>query len=247
MFFLQETHTDTDNEVEWGLWWKGNFALSHDTRNSAGVAILFSESGNILKVEEIVKGRLLLTQIEYKGIEFVFVKVYAPNNGPERLEFFMGLRNVIEKYDDNACLILEGDWNCTIDFVVDRSGEEPHNKSSDALKKVINEFQLTDVWRMRNEGVKQYTWLRVVDNRISGARLDRFYLRKTWNNKVMDTFIRPNGFSDHHMVILDVNLKKTPRSNYYWIFNIKLLQDVFFCEKYKLKPKVNGGMWARQI
>ncbi len=36
--------------------------------------------------------------------------------------------------------------------------------------------------------------VKMVDNRISGARLDRFYLKKTWNNKVMNIFIRPNGF-----------------------------------------------------
>jgi len=232
--FLQETHTDIDNEIEWGLWWKGKFALSHDTRNSAGVAILFSKSVSIVKVEEIVKGRLLLTQIEYNGIESVYLNVYAPNNGPERLIFFMELRKVLKKLDDNVCLIIGGDWNCTIDFVVDRNGEEPHSKSRDVLKKVINEFQLTDVWRTRNEGVKQYTWLRVVDNKISGARLDRFYLKKIWSNKVMNTFIRPNGFSDHHMVILDINLEKTRRCNYYWIFNIKLLHDVSFCEKFKV-------------
>lgn len=47
---------------------------------------------------------------------------------------FMELRKVIEKYDDNVCLILGGVWNCTTDFIVDRNGEEPHNKSSDALK-----------------------------------------------------------------------------------------------------------------
>ncbi len=68
---------------------------------------------------------------------------------------------------------------------------------------------------------------------LSGARLERFYLKKTWNNKVINTDIRPNGFSDH-MVILDVSLKKTFKSNYYWIFNVKLLQDVSFCEKFKM-------------
>ncbi len=73
--------------------------------------------------------------------------------------------------------------------------------------------------------------VKMVDNRINGARLDRFNLKKTWNNKVMNIFIRPNGFSDHHIVILDANLKKTFKSNYYWIFNVKLLQDVSFCEK----------------
>lgn len=76
------------------------------------------------------------------------------------------------------------------------------------------------------------TWLKVVDNRISGARLIRFYLKKTWNNKVTNTFIRPKDFSDHHMIIL--NLKKMFKANYYWIFNVKLLQDVYFLWKKKI-------------
>lgn len=49
-------------------------------------------------------------------------------------------------------------------------------------------------------GIRQYTWLKVSDNRVSGARLDRFYLGKNWNNKIMDVSILPVGFSDHHMV-----------------------------------------------
>lgn len=40
--FLQETHTDHENEIEWGLSWKGKYFLSHGTRSSAGVAVLFS-------------------------------------------------------------------------------------------------------------------------------------------------------------------------------------------------------------
>lgn len=53
----------------------------------------------------------------------------------------------------------------------------------------------------------------------------------------MNTFIRTNGFSDHHMVILNVNLKKTFKCNYYWIFNVKLLQDVSFCKKFNCSGK----------
>lgn len=50
----------------------------------------------------------------------------------------------------------------------------------------------------------------------------------------MNIFIAPNGFSDHHMVKLDVNTKRTSKSNYYWIFNAMLLQDSVFCENFKL-------------
>jgi hypothetical protein len=41
VLFLQETHSDVVNEVDWGLWWKGASVLSHGTNFSAGVAVLF--------------------------------------------------------------------------------------------------------------------------------------------------------------------------------------------------------------
>lgn len=43
VMFLQETHSDINNEVDWGLWSDGQFVLSHGTNLSAGVAILFSK------------------------------------------------------------------------------------------------------------------------------------------------------------------------------------------------------------
>lgn len=41
VIFLQETHSNLDNEVDWGLWWKGEHFLSHGNNLSAGVAIFF--------------------------------------------------------------------------------------------------------------------------------------------------------------------------------------------------------------
>lgn len=233
--FLQETHTSNDNETQWGMWWEGKYALSHGTNTSAGVAILFSKklNVNILSVDEIVKGRALLSKVEIEGITFVLINVYAPNNGLERVVFFMELRSVIQKFDDTVCMIIGGDWNCTTNFLVDRNGEEPHNQSSMQLLKIINEFDLIDLWRSRNIGVRQYTWLKVSSNQVSGARLDRFYLGKIWNNKVMNVSILPNGFSDHHMIIFDFNLKKVVKPCYFWHFNVKLLQDIRFCEKFQ--------------
>ncbi|KAI5086568.1 NACHT, LRR and PYD domains-containing protein 12-like [Silurus meridionalis] len=42
MEILQETHSDEDNEVDWGLWWKEGKILSHGSNISAGVVFLFS-------------------------------------------------------------------------------------------------------------------------------------------------------------------------------------------------------------
>lgn len=142
--FLQETHSNTENESEWDRWWEGKCVLSHGTNLSSGVAILFSKNinVNILVVEEVVKGRVLLVHIEYKGTVFVLINVYAPNIGLERLEVFMKLKNAIQKIGDQVCVIIGGDWNCTVDFIIDRNGEEPHNESSVVLLKMIKELNL---------------------------------------------------------------------------------------------------------
>ncbi len=85
----------------------------------------------------------------------------------------------------------------------------------------MNKNGLVDVWRVRNKGEKQYTWVKVTDNMVCGARLDRFYLGKIWNNRVMNVFHSPNAFSDHHMVGLDLNMKELSRCTYYilWVYS----------------------------
>ncbi len=77
--------------------------MSHGT-HSAGVATLFSANMNVNILN--VEGRLLLTQVEYEGIMFVFVNVYAPNSGPERQNLFMTLRNAFKEYDGGVCLVI---------------------------------------------------------------------------------------------------------------------------------------------
>ncbi len=54
---------------------------------SAGVAVLFSKSLtiDIFKIEEVVTGRVLFVHVEVEGIKIVFINVYAPNVGSERI------------------------------------------------------------------------------------------------------------------------------------------------------------------
>ena len=56
-------------------------------------------------------------------------------------------------------MVLGGDWNCTVDFTVDRTAEEPHLRSATCLSGLLTEFELSGVWRVRNAKVRQYTWL----------------------------------------------------------------------------------------
>jgi len=82
-------------------------------------------------------------------------------------------------------LILRGDWNNTVDFTMDRYHTEPDYESPAFFKKnILIQNDLLDVWRERNVKVKQYTWIKVSQERISAARLDRFYVCKKINNRI---------------------------------------------------------------
>lgn len=55
--FLQETHSDDKNAVEWLKEWNGLSFLSHNTSLSGGVCILFDKKfvPNSVKMEENIK------------------------------------------------------------------------------------------------------------------------------------------------------------------------------------------------
>lgn len=194
--FLQETHTDNSNELEWEVWWRGESMLSHGTNVSAGVAILF-EPGLQLSIEkkaEIVPGRLLIVHAQIRNHSFAFINIYAPTVGAERVIFFKKLEEELNKIGQDKAVVLAGDFNCTVNFSLDRNGKEPHLGSAGALEKLLKKHVLQDVWRDKHPTDRQYTWVRSVENRLSAARLDRFYLQKSFCNRVVKASILPCGF-----------------------------------------------------
>ena len=230
VLFLQETHSDPAVETDWGLWWEGPYALSHGTNVSAGVAVLFKAAANatIISSTEVVKGRLLVVRAEIEGSVFYFVNIYAPNQGAERVIFFTQLKNELNKYRQDQ-LIVGGDFNCTPDFTVDRIGEEPHPNSAQSLNSTINQLDLVDTWRVKHPQSRQYTWVRVINNRVSAARLDRIYISLNLSSRLVHSRITPVGFTDHHFVFIDLIVSPGERTKSYWHFNNKLLQDSKFC------------------
>lgn len=88
--FLQETHTDMSNQVQWLSEWKGKSFLSHGSNLSAGVAILISSDIQIQdsSAEEIIPGRMQIIDMKLYELYFSFINIYAPNDGVERVSFF---------------------------------------------------------------------------------------------------------------------------------------------------------------
>lgn len=233
VLLLQETHSDTANVDEWMKEFKGLSFFSHKSSLSGGVAILFSKRFTpcSTEMEEVVKGRLLKIRAKVENHIFIFICAYAPTLPTERMSFLYTLCETLYKCKGEEQLFLGGDFNCA-ESNLDRNHVEPHLLSRKRLIQMIETNDLCDVWRSLNGNLKQYTWAHARDNRLSLARLDRFYCFKHHLSTFKNCFIIPVGFSDHSLVICTVTLHSVKPKSAYWHFNNNLLSDANFRETF---------------
>lgn len=107
--FLQETHTDVNNQVQWQSEWNGQTILSHGSSNSAGVAILlaveFKEQN--VSVFDLIPGRMQRVDVTLRGLDFSFFNVYAPNIGTEPTFFFDKLNTALSNVQQGRIIVLD--------------------------------------------------------------------------------------------------------------------------------------------
>lgn len=75
-----------------------------------GQYVLFSPGldNSILSSTEVETGRALVVRASIAGIIFVFVNVYAPNQGPLRTDLFLKLKDVLRQYNQDECIVMGG-------------------------------------------------------------------------------------------------------------------------------------------
>ncbi len=180
VMFIQETHSDKRNEVDWKREWGGQLFLSHKSSMSGGVAILFSKNVTPVSYEfvEIEKGRFLKVIVKFEKKCIVFLNIYAPNNGAERVLFLNLVNTTLKSLNTDDFLVLGGDFNCTENDKVDRNHLEPHVASQKVITQLVQTFDLCDIWRNMYKKLRQYTWVHCKDNLLSLLHLDRFYTFK---------------------------------------------------------------------
>lgn len=188
----------------------------------------------MVSVEEVVQGSLLKIELKLNGVFIDLFNIYAPNLYNDRILFFKKLNQVLEKCDPEHFILVGGDFNCTLDFNYDRNHDEPNPQSARELAGVLTKFDLVDIWRNLHNRPKQYTWIKLNNGQLSGARLDRFYTQKHHLNRIIGSSIHPTSLSDHHLITAVLCLPTAQHSKSYWHFNIKLLQDTQFKETFKL-------------
>ena len=151
-----------------------------------------------------MKGRLLVVKAKYEHFNIVFINVYAPNSGPDRVQFLNELSLVLNQCVPEDYLFLGGDFNCTANDKYDRNHTEPHARSRKAMLARMETHSLSDVWRKFHHNIRQCNWVHSRELVLSLARLDRFYSFMHHFSIFKGCNICPVGFSDHSIVICEV-------------------------------------------
>lgn len=246
VMYVQETHSDCMNAIDWKREWEGEVLLTHMSSNRGGGAVLFAKRFLPVscQVEEVIDGRLMIIRATFEKCKMVFINVYAPTNGIERIGFLNILSTTLQSCKTDEYVFLGGDFNCTENDMLDRNHVEPHAASSRVLRELIETHSLCDLWREFNGDVKQYTWFHTRENFLSMARLDRFYCFKHHVNVVKKCEIVPVGFTDHFLVSCQVFIANVKVKSKYWYFNTSLLSDLnfkevfcFFWSQFKLRKQ----------
>ena len=166
-------------------------------------------------------------EADVQGSLFLFVNIYAPNKVQDQCQFFDNLNKKIEDFVVNKehRIILGGDFNVTFDSDLDCSGGKPFKK--DSVKQIQHlslDFDLVDIWRVRNPESKRFTWRQ--KNPFIQRRLDYWLISDACQDDIEKSDIIPSINSDHSAIFLHFNsLDKQKHGPSFWKFNASLTDD----------------------
>ena len=169
VLLLQETHSTPEVEKQWKNEWGGKMYFNHGDNKSRGVAISFCPKFDfeVVLIDdhsncEELSGRYIQTSIKVDNSAFSICNIYAPNKDTPK--FYQDIE--LKMHGLEANMIIMGDYNLAIQPEIDREGTELNdNKSRDVLLEIMEEYLLVDIWRVRNNDKKEYSWIKSTDNK----------------------------------------------------------------------------------
>ena len=230
IIFLQETHSKKETELQWKSEWGFEIMLSHGSCNSRGVAILLKRGADLSIQSKILDplGRFIILKAEIADTTYVLINIYAPNKEKEIATFFRDLTTVLKKenLDTEENIIVGGDFNCPINPIIDKKGGllTPRKSVVDSIECFQDNFDLIDIWRVKNPGVKSFTWSQM-SPRIF-CRLDYWLISNNLQDLVILTDICPAIKTDHAAIIIEFGSKDNQvKGPGLWKMNCSILEE----------------------
>lgn len=233
---LQETYVNDKNLLHWKQDWPGDFCHINGTTNSLGLITLINKQFQYDNLEEIkINNRCLGISFIHNDKHVVIFNIYAPSVKDERVDFLENLPDLATFYNPNSLVILNGDFNMTVDNKSNISGLPHSNKEIICFNQFINKYSLFDTWKINHPNEEDYSWIRFINRPNSqtqyvARRLD--YLFCNDNLKELLTFSEMQHFSstDHKAIISFFKMDNFPRGKGLWQLNEELLDDNEFIQ-----------------
>ena len=221
---LQETHCSQECSEQWSNEWGGSSYWSNFSTQARGSAILIKRNTEIEVLDSCsdIEGRIVLIQFMYKDEKCVLVNVYAPNKDDPT--FWLEVLRLFERYEGKR--ILAGDFNLVMDPTLDKSTNLTKNldKSAEILKNYSEDTFLTDIWRVRNPEVKQFSF--ITRNPFYGSRLDYILIDTSIQGWVTEVKMIPAFKTDHAAVLIELVPHGYSRGRGFWKLNTQILYEL---------------------
>jgi hypothetical protein len=104
------------------------------------------------------------------------------------------------------------------------------------LVDMMNKCGLFDIWRKRNRNERVFSRKIVVENKLIQSRIDYILVSFVISDLVKNIHYTNTSLSDHSMVVLHLDTKKSERGPGLWIHNNSLLFDEIYKEKIIGRP-----------
>ena len=244
---MQEVHCNNKNMKIWQTEWGSRWYASYGTTSARGTVIMFNNlKRNKIEVTKSVsdhEGRNVIVNIKYNDQEYTISNIYAPND--DSPSFFSRMAKSISKVAKEN-VIVGGNFNLVLDTKIDRLNSTCNNhKTQESLHNIMDELQLIDVWRTRNEDASRFTWFKKTGGLTSASRIDFFLINVGMNQQVVKTEINYGCRTDHSLIQIEIYNKEIKRGPGVWKFNNLLLNHTDFTDKMRknlieMKNKLQG-------
>ena len=158
---LQDTHLIQKDISDLKRLWNGEIFLSGNKTNSRGVAVLLNKNFEyeVISTKIDTDGNYINIRLKLDTLTLNLTTVYGPNTDDP--EFFMFIKNFIENQQTDYSIIC-GDFNLVLDPDLDSFNYKHINnpKVRQTVLKVINDYDLCDIYRNLHSSTKRYTWRR---------------------------------------------------------------------------------------
>ena len=140
-------------------------------------------------------------------------------------------------------MIIGGDFNVVKDPDLDCFGGAPKQKESNKfLNSICLNYDLVDIWRIRNPGSKLFTWKQ--NKPLIQRRLDFWLICDVCQDEVEEANIKTAVRTDHSAITISFNsLDEQARGPSYWKFNSSLVND----ENYVLVVNQKLPEWLEEF